>query len=88
MTIANTLKSTLASAQKQIGKTLGNETMVAKGTVNKAKAEASKLSEEVQQTARDMGQKIKGRAERTAGAATGDKTLENKGRAHEAQSKS
>ncbi|KAF9977880.1 hypothetical protein BGZ73_004635 [Actinomortierella ambigua] len=99
--LANTLKSTLASAQKHIGKTFGNETMAASGYVNKAKAEASKLSENIQQTTRDtsklsedvhqtareMGQKLQGRAERTAGAATGNKSMENKGRAHEDQSK-
>ncbi|KAG0226560.1 hypothetical protein BGW41_004196 [Actinomortierella wolfii] len=85
--IANTIKSTIAGAQKSLGKTLGNETMTAKGSVNKAKAEASKLTEDVQKTASQMGQKVQGRAERTAGAAMGDKSMEAKGHAREAEGK-
>ncbi|KAF9172405.1 hypothetical protein BGX20_005700 [Mortierella sp. AD010] len=77
--LSNTYNSTMGGAKETVGNTIGSENLESAGRAQKANAQSAQTSQDTQTHAKGLGNTIQGAAQKTAGAATNDTSMEARG---------
>ncbi|KAF9162027.1 hypothetical protein BGX21_002018 [Mortierella sp. AD011] len=81
--LSNTYNSTMGGAKQTVGEAIGNESLAASGSEQKARAEAAQAAADARTHAEGAAHKIGGKVEQTVGSLTGDQSMQSHGRANE-----
>ncbi|ORZ18299.1 hypothetical protein BCR41DRAFT_352163 [Lobosporangium transversale] len=83
--IANTVNSYVGGAKQAVGEAIGNTNLAASGAEQRSQAEARQAAADAKTHAEGVGHTAQGKMQQTMGAMTGNRSMEAKGHANEAQ---
>ncbi|KAG0315930.1 hypothetical protein BGZ99_007161 [Dissophora globulifera] len=82
--MTGTYNEAVGSAKESLGRTVGNESLAAKGAAQNAEGHAQKTAATTQNKAKGVGNNIEGATQKAVGGATGNKSMEARGHANTA----
>ncbi|KAF9426931.1 hypothetical protein BGZ94_005783 [Podila epigama] len=82
--LSNTYNSAIGGAKESIGKVTGNQNLAGSGAAQKSEAQVAQQRADAERHAKGVGHNIQGAAQRVAGSATHDHSLEARGHGNSA----
>ncbi|KAG0085499.1 hypothetical protein BGZ93_008381 [Podila epicladia] len=82
--LSNTYNEAVGGTKETIGKTVGSERLAGHGAAQKAEAQANQQRVEAETHIKGLGHQAEGKAQKMAGAATNDPSMEARGHGNSA----